>query len=65
MTIEDKLKPPRKVIQVAVWGGMMDHPFALCNDGSMWRLSEEHSWLQLPPIPQDGDDDSPPPLRAA
>lgn len=54
-----KIEPftyPRQIVQIAT---MPAEPsfnsciYALCNDGSLWALSEK-VWLRLKDIPQDG-----------
>ena len=43
----------RRIVQVAVSGGETDVVYALCNDGSLWEMWDDHNWHRLPDVPQD------------
>ena len=50
----------RRIVQASTAAGPVDQHrapmiFALCNDGSLWRLLpyDEEGWTRLPDIPQD------------
>jgi hypothetical protein len=46
----------RKVTEVSVFE---DNVYAVCDDGSLWRLDGNARWHELPPIPD------PPPEQTA
>lgn len=48
--------PPRAITQIAVASGNPDVLFALCDDGTVWRMSVTlgYTWAKLPALPVDG-----------
>jgi hypothetical protein len=49
-----KMPLSKPIVQVAVANdGGRDVVYALCSDGTLWRLAVKHNitdWLQLPPV---------------
>ncbi len=50
----------RKIIQIAACGTENTQStqanlrvYALCDDGTIWSMSETQDWIKEPPIPQD------------
>lgn len=49
---DEESTPKRKVIQIttsAISGKV--YFYTLCDDGTMWRRSVNHGWVQVDPVP--------------
>ncbi len=48
---------PRKIVQITASGDVNDSVYALCDDGSVWAISNLHGWTEFPAIPQNHEPD--------